>query len=178
MEIHWVEMGDLDERERGAIEAELEQLAKGYSDLIDIRISGHKTGHHVHGDQEVRIACQVRGEKIVAVRNQPDLGLALNQALDVFKREVRKLREKRRDRRAERIPEPPYLGIVDRIYPSEGYGFILTDDGERVYFHRNAVKAGLSFQRLEEADRVALDLEPGDEGLQATAVLAPPPGES
>ncbi len=67
------------------------------------------------------------------------------------------------------------FGIVDRILRREGFGFILTDDGDRVYFHRNAVKEGLDFDRLEEADRVALNVEPGREGLQATTVVAPPP---
>ena len=70
-----------------------------------------------------------------------------------------------------------HLGIVDRVFREDGYGFILTDDGEQVYFHRNAVKEGLAFDRLEEADRVALNMEPGREGPQATAVFAPPPGE-
>ena len=85
------------------------------------------------------------------------------------------MRERRRDRRRERPAEPSHLGIVDRIFPEEGYGFILTDEGEQVYFHRNAVKDGLDFERLEEADRVALQCEAGDQGLQASSVEAAPP---
>ncbi len=178
MEIHWVGMGELEEGERLEIEGRLGLLAKDYDDLIDLRIAGRKTRHHKHGAQEVRITCQARGREIVAARTRPDLGLALNEALDVFEREVHTLRRKRRDRARARPPEPPHLGIVDRVFREEGYGFILTDDGERVYFHRNAVKEGLDFDRLEEADRVALNLEPGREGLQATTVVAPPPGEA
>jgi len=37
------------------------------------------------------------------------------------------------------------------------------------------VKEGLDFARLEEGDRVALNVEAGREGLQATTVVAPPP---
>jgi cold shock CspA family protein len=64
---------------------------------------------------------------------------------------------------------------VDRVFREDGYGFILTDGGERVYFHRNAVKGNLDFERLGEADRVALNVEEGREGPQATAVVAAPP---
>lgn len=177
MEIHWVDLGDLDETSRGEIEARLQLLAEGHRDLIDLRITGRRTRHHRHGAQEVRIICQARGREIVAARTRPDLGLALNEALDAFEREVHRLRSKRRDRSRAQPPEPPCLGIVDRIFPEEGYGFILTDAGEQVYFHRNAVKEGLDFDRLEEAQRVALDLEPGREGPQATTVVAPPPRE-
>jgi len=125
----------------------------------------------------VRITCQARGRELVAARTREDLGLALNEALDVFDREVQRLREKRRDQSRAVAAEPPVLGVVDRIFREEGYGFILTDDGEQVYFHRNAVKSGLDFDHLEEAERVALNVEPGQEGPQSTSVFAPPPGE-
>jgi cold shock CspA family protein/ribosome-associated translation inhibitor RaiA len=176
MEIHWVGLSELDESERAQAEARFQLLAEGHNDLIDLRITGHRTRHHQHGEQEVRITCQARGREIVATRTRPDLGLALNEVLDAFEREVHRLREKRRDLSRMPGPEPPHLGIVDRIFRDEGYGFILTDDGDQVYFHRNAVKEGLDFDRLEEADRVALNVEPGREGPQATTVVAPPPG--
>jgi cold shock CspA family protein/ribosome-associated translation inhibitor RaiA len=174
MEIHWGGASEFQDRERANAEARIERLAEGHSDLIDLRITGRKTGHHRHGDQEVRVTCQARGHETVVARTRPDLGLALNEALDAFEREVRQRREKLRDLSRSRPPEPPHLGIVDRVFRQEGYGFILTDDGDQVYFHRNAVKEGLDFDRLEEADRVALNVEPGREGPQATTVIAPP----
>ena len=178
MELHWVGMGDLGDAERAEIEARIQSLAEGHSDLIDVRILGRKTRHHQHGAQEVRITCQARGSELVAARTRPDLGLALNEALDAFEREVHRLRSKRRDLSRMQPPEPPCLGVIDRVFRDDGYGFILTDAGEQVYFHRNAVKEGLDFDRLQEADRVALDIEAGNEGPQATTVVAPPPGES
>lgn len=176
MEIHWVGLTDLDEQERGEVEARLQMLAEGHSDLIDLRITGHRTRHHHHGEAEVRITCQARGKELVAARTRPDLGLALNEVVDAFEREVHRLREKRRDASRMLPPEPPLQGIVDRIFREEGYGFILTDDGVQVYFHRNAVKEGLDFDRLQEAQRVALEIEGGREGPQATTVVAPPIG--
>jgi cold shock CspA family protein len=47
-----------------------------------------------------------------------------------------------------------------------------------VYFHRNAVRPGLRFQELEEGQRVALNFEAGEKGLQATVVAAPAPDAS
>ena len=176
MEIHWSHVEEISEDERHAIEARLSALAAGHTDMIDLRIVGRGTGHHRHGGKEIRVACQVRGREIVAVRSADDLALALDQAIDAFEREVRKLREIRSTHRSERPQNPPYLGIVDRVLQAAGYGFIVTDGGEKVYFHRNAVHGGLEFERLAEGDRVALNIEAGEKGLQATTVVPAPPG--
>jgi cold shock CspA family protein/ribosome-associated translation inhibitor RaiA len=175
VEIHWRNVKGLREEERLAVEGRLEALAADHQDLIDLRISAKPTRHHRRGGQEVRISCQARGTELVAARTRPELILALNEALDAFEREVRRLRERRRDRRVERPAPPPVLGIIDRVFAAEGYGFILTDAGEQVYFHRNAVHGGLEFERLEEGQRVGLNVEGGEKGPQATAVVAPPP---
>jgi cold shock CspA family protein/ribosome-associated translation inhibitor RaiA len=176
VEIHWRNLEEIDERQREAVEGRLRALADGHTDLIDVRIAARSTGHHRHGDREVRIACQARGSEIVAARVRPDAGAALDEVVDAFEREVQRLRDRRRDHRQhERLAGPPFLGIVDRVLRDEGYGFILTDGGEQVYFHRNAVKNGLSFESLDEGDRVALNIEQGNQGLQATVVCAAPP---
>ena len=65
--------------------------------------------------------------------------------------------------------------MIDRVIAADGYGFILTDAGEQVYFHRNAVRGGLEFERLAEGERIALDFEAGEQGPQATVVLPAPP---
>jgi cold shock CspA family protein len=62
------------------------------------------------------------------------------------------------------------------VFADDDYGFILTDAGEQVYFHRNAVHGGLAFERLAEGDRVGLNFEAGENGLQATVVRPAPPG--
>ena len=178
MEIHWVGCQELEEEQRERTEERIARLAEGHTDLIDLRIAGHSTQHHKHGAREIRITCQARGQELVAARTSAELSLALEEALDAFEREVRRLRDKRRDASRAGVPMPPFLGIIDRVLRDDGYGFILTDSGEQVYFHRNAVKSGLEFDRLEEGDRVALDVEAGREGPQATTVFAPPPGQA
>jgi len=175
VQIHWHNPQLFSKADRENSEGRLEALAAGHSDLIDVRISAKSTGHHRHGGQEVRIVCQARGAELVAARSRPDAGLALNEALDAFEREVHSLRERRRDGRSQRPVPPPHLGIIDRVFGDEGYGFILTDAGERVYFHRNAVRAPLEFEELVEGQRIGLNLEAGDKGAQATVVVPAPP---
>jgi cold shock CspA family protein/ribosome-associated translation inhibitor RaiA len=171
-------MDEVEPAARDAIERRLQELASRQDDLIDVRITGRETGHHRHGAREVRITCMARGRELVAARTRDETGLALDEALDVFERELRRLRERRLARRTARPPEPPHLGVVDRVFREEGYGFVLTDAGEQVYFHRNAVQTdeGLAFESLEEGQRIGLNVEQGREGLQATAILPAPPG--
>ncbi len=175
MQIHWTHFDDLDPDERGAIESRLRGLTEGHSDLIDVRLVAQSSRHHRHGAREVRITCQARGREIVASREREDMRLALDEALDAFEHEVHRLRERRRDLQRSQPVMPPNLGIVDRVMREQGYGFVLTDAGEQVYFHRNALCEGLDFDSLEEGRRVSLSIETGEEGLQASAVLPAPP---
>jgi cold shock CspA family protein/ribosome-associated translation inhibitor RaiA len=174
--IEWSHAEGLPEEQRLAVEDRLRGLAEGQRDLIAVSIAVRGTSHHRHGGQEVRVAARAHGRELVALRQAPDAALALDAAVDAFERELRSLRERRRGSREQRVPGPPHQGIIDRVLGEEGYGFILTDAGERVYFHRNAVRGKLAFDRLSEGDRVALEFEAGREGLQATAVVEPPPG--
>jgi cold shock CspA family protein/ribosome-associated translation inhibitor RaiA len=175
MEIHWRNADGLRPETRAAAEERFGRLAEGHEDLMDVRISARPTGHHRHGGHEVRIVCQARGKELVAARERADLELSFNEALDAFEREVWRMRHRRRQERSERPAGPPELGVIDRVLHGQGFGFILTDSGDRVYFHRNAVKGGLDFQALAEGQRVGLNLEAGERGLQATAVVEAPP---
>ena len=176
MEIHWRGAQAIGSEQRALVEGRLEALGGEQGDLIDVRIALNDSGHHRHGGKGARIVCQARGREIVATRDAEDLVLALDQAMDVFEREVRRLRDLRQIHREMAPSGPPHLGIVDRVLRQAGYGFVLTDGGERVYFHRNAVHGGLDFDRLDEGQRVALNYEAGNDGLQATTLVPPPPG--
>jgi cold shock CspA family protein/ribosome-associated translation inhibitor RaiA len=175
MELHWVHPETFSEEERRIAQERIKELAGDHADLIDVRINARATGHHKHGGQEVRITGEARGKEIVAARTRPDAGLALNEALDAFERGVWRMRHRRTQQRRERPAPPPELGVIDRVFFDQDYGFILTDAGDRVYFHRNAVRGGLEFEQLDEGQRVGLNIEAGDEGPQATVVLPPPP---
>jgi len=178
MEIHWRHADSIPAALREATESRIESLAEGRNDLIDIWIDVQESGHHRHGGDEVAIRCQARGREIVSRRKADEAGLALNEAMDAFERDVREWRERRTDARNERPAGPPHLGIVDQVFVEQGYGFLLTDAGERVYFHRNALTRGLTLEKLEEGARVGLNYEAGDKGPQATFVEPAPPDAS
>jgi cold shock CspA family protein len=175
MQIHWVDADAFPEPDRLAAEARIGKVVGEHTDVIDVRIAARSSGHHRHGGQEVRITCEARGAEIVAARTRPDAGHALDEALDAFEREVRRMRHRRAERGRDRAAGPAERGVIDEVRASEGFGFILTDGGERVYFHRNALHGGLAIDRLDEGQRVGLDFEKGDRGLQATVVRPPPP---
>jgi cold shock CspA family protein/ribosome-associated translation inhibitor RaiA len=168
-------MDEITPEHREAAEARLRQLAGRRSDILEIHVVGSGTEHHRHGGREVRIHCQARGVEVVAHRERDDLQLALRDALQAFGHELGRLRGWRTERRVETLAQPPHLGLIDRLFRDEDYGFVLTDAGQQVYFHRNAVSGGLDFDRLVEGQRVGLNIEQGREGLQATVITDVPP---
>lgn len=171
MEIHWRNAQEIPELARAKAAEQLGKLAEHHRDLIDVFVDvERKSAHHRAGSRRVEIRCQARGADLVAHGEADELGLALRDAVRTFRREVERMRGRRRDARAEQPAEPRVRGVVDRVEREQGYGFLVTDAGERVYFHRNAVGGGLAFEALEGGEPVALDYEAGEDGLQATYV--------
>jgi ribosome-associated translation inhibitor RaiA/cold shock CspA family protein len=175
MQIHWRHAGKLSPAERDHAARHLGELEKGHSDLTDLWVDvASGSEHHRKGNEKVTIRCQARRAEIVATGTHVEAGLALREAIEKFEREVWRLRDKRSEHRRRSEAAPPHLGVVDRIFRDRDYGFILTDGGEQVYFHRNAVGGGLRYDAMEEGQRVALNYEGGAEGLQASVVTRPP----
>ena len=68
-------------------------------------------------------------------------------------------------------------GIVVRLFPEDGYGFIKTEDGREFYLHRNAVPRD-GFERLQVGTEVRFEPEEGEEGPQASsAQIVGKPGQ-
>jgi ribosomal subunit interface protein len=176
MQIHWDDLGEIGEAVRDEVEDRLRRLVAQHDDVLSVRIAGKASQHHRHGGREVHISARAKGREIAASRAGVDMTLALHDAVDAFARELRRLRERRSSRSQPRASGPPLLGLVDRVNREEGYGFVLTDDGTSVYFHRNALAGGLSFEKLDVGQRIALNVEAGAEGPQATVIAPAPPG--
>lgn len=60
-------------------------------------------------------------------------------------------------------------GKIKRLIKERGFGFITTEDGKEVFFHRSALE-GENFDALEEDANVEFDLEEGPKGPRATNV--------
>ena len=175
IQIHWDHLNEVSDAVKAPAEARLRALAAQHDDLLSLRVSGRTSAHHRRGDREVRIVGKAKGRDFFVSRVRPELSRALHDAVDAFVHEVRNLRGKLTTRPTQRGDSPPHLGLIDRVLVDEGYGFIITDDGKTVYFHRNAVSGGITFERLQEGQRIGLNVEPGEEGLQATVVVPAPP---
>jgi len=114
-----------------------------------------------------------RGD-IVVTRESPqdhaheDPHVAVRDAFDAV---VRQLEDHVRQQDHRTTPNPPVLahGRVARFVAGEDCGFINTEDGQEVYFHRNSV-AGHAFDRLRVGDPVRLSVTDGEKGPQASVV--------
>ena len=99
MEIHWVHADELSDAQRESAEGRARALADQRGDLLDVRIAVRATGPQDHGGREVRLTCDAGGHELVAARAASDAAAALDEVLDVFEREVRRMRDRQTDRR-------------------------------------------------------------------------------
>ncbi len=100
MDIQWHVVTEISDSAREAAESRIQKLAEGQKDLIHVVIHVEGSNHHQHGAGEAKIRCQAKGREIIAHERDEEPEIALNRAVDVFEREVRAMREKRRDHRA------------------------------------------------------------------------------
>jgi ribosome-associated translation inhibitor RaiA len=104
VQVHWRNPNELTPETRQDAEARLQRLSNGHTDLIDTWIDIARDGHHRKGNGRVAIRCQARGMELVAHGEREDAELALHEALEVFAREVKRMRERRKDRRPSAAP--------------------------------------------------------------------------
>ena len=62
-------------------------------------------------------------------------------------------------------------GTIKRLIRDRGFGFIRSEDGQEVFFHRSTLQ-DLDFDALREGERVAFELERGSKGPRAVNVRA------
>jgi cold shock CspA family protein len=130
--------------------------------------------HHEHGYQyQVRLDITVPGEEIVVNREPPehtayrDIQVALRDAFDSARRQLEDY--VRRVRGAVKSRDGTAHARVSKLFPTEGYGFLETQDGREIYFHKNSV-LHQGFGHLKIGDEVAFAEEMGKKGPQASTV--------
>lgn len=97
---------------------------------------------------------------------------AVHAALDALERELAAHHEKRRH--FGKAPGPRVSGTIASVFTDRDYGFIRTDEGEEVYFHRHTLHE-LDFAALPLGLPVEVEIEAGEKGPQASRVF--PVGE-
>lgn len=157
------------------IEERMADLQRGHDDLTHARVTLIKNRHHKK-DQRVAEALIVvtlpQRHTITSRKEEKTFEEAIRAAFEAVQIELDKYRDKRATTEV-RVPPIPLRGVVSKLFPREGYGFILQEGGGEVYFHKHALH-GLTFDQLEDGMEVAFNAEQGEKGLQATTVNPPP----
>lgn len=60
-------------------------------------------------------------------------------------------------------------GTVARLIADRGYGFITTEEGKDVFFHRTSLQ-GLEFDSLKEGQALEFEIEEGSRGPRAVNI--------
>jgi cold shock CspA family protein/ribosome-associated translation inhibitor RaiA len=150
------------------IQSRVADLRPGH-DIQHVRVTLTKNDHRKAEDPyDVVIVVQIPGHTITARKQQDSFEEAIRDAFAAMEIELEKIREKRGSHEV-RIAAPPERGVVTKLFRDEGYGFIAMEDGTEVYFHRNAVH-DMAFDEIDDGMEVSLNVEPGDNGPQATTV--------
>ncbi|WP_089943899.1 HPF/RaiA family ribosome-associated protein [Candidatus Entotheonella palauensis] len=162
---------DLTPEWKTEIENRVSKLHTGHNDLIHGRVTLTKNLHHhqTRNGVEALIVISLSGRHTITARkSEKTFEEAIRAAFAALQIELRKYREKRASKEI-RESSPPLRGVISKLFPQQGYGFILQEGGGEVYFHRHAVH-GLSFEELEDGIEVAFNVEEGERGPQATTV--------
>jgi cold shock CspA family protein len=161
---------------RARIEHEAEKLEQFSSKIVACRVTvGRLSGRHHQGDLfQVRLQMTLPGRDEIVVDRNPGEDHAHEDAFvavrDAFNAARRRLQDhERRFAGQIKAHEAPLTGRVTQVFPDKDYGFISSDDGRDIYFHRNAVVNG-GFARLKPGSPVRFTEVEGEKGPQASTV--------
>jgi ribosomal subunit interface protein len=170
-----------------AIQERVDKLERLYDRLVGCRVAievlhkQHRTGNVY----DVHVELMVPGEDLVVSRKpnkakeryaHPDVYTSIRDAFEAAERQLIEYKEQLRGDVKVKEDAELFHGQVAQIYPEEEHGFILTNTGTQLYFHRNALLRG-DFDRLKRGDKVHYTETVGDTGPIATKVWVGPDQE-
>ena len=154
------------------IEEEKGRLDRHHPGLVHhLRISIEETSGHKAGGHEVRMVASVPNDTVVVKRKGETVRPLLVEAFDTLGLQLKELQRKRRQntKEPEGVAAGPAMGTIKSLFPYESYGFLMTMDGQEVYFHENALK-DVAMAQLAEGDEVRFGEGEGDKGPTAAWV--------
>jgi cold shock CspA family protein len=133
---------------------------------------------------QVRIDLRIPpGHEIVIKREsregtlQEQLPMLVHRAFNAAQRKAKKLKDKQ-EGQVKTHPQQQLMAVVSSLYPEKDHGFLKSQDGEDIYFHRNSVLND-KFDRMQIGTGVTFEKEVGEKGLQASSVhIVDKPGVS
>lgn len=155
-----------------------EKLEKLFDRLVGMRVAvEHQHRQHKTGNVfDVHIELMVPGQDIVVSRKpnkakeryaNPDARTSIRDAFEAAERQLKEYKEKLR--RDVKTHEPEQPGRVSQLYPNEDHGFITTNTGTQLYFHRNSC-INVDMEELQTGDPVKYVETTGDTGPTASKV--------
>ncbi len=152
-----------------------EKLDRLYPRITSCRVVVEASHRHHRQGKRYRVSIDItvpRAELAVShapadERSTEDAHATVDQAFDEAERQLEEwARKLRGDIKSRNIPP---VGHVRKLFGDRGFGFLETEDGREIYFHRNSVVNG-TFDRLEPGMAVRYAEELGDDGPQASTV--------
>ncbi|MDP1845872.1 MAG: ribosome-associated translation inhibitor RaiA [Candidatus Moranbacteria bacterium] len=152
------------------IREKAEKLESFFDPIMSCRVVVEMPHQHKQQGKtfNVRIDIGVPGSEIVVNRDyHEDVYVALRDAFDVAKRQLEDY--SRRLRRETKTHPQEFTGLVARLVPDEGYGFIRRVDGSELYFNFDNL-VNITFDQIKAGDEVKFIEEMAAEGPQAKRV--------
>lgn len=145
--------------------------------MVSCRIAVEMPQRHQQTGNPFRVRIDIRvpqGHELIIKREsvQGKVSGTLPQTLrEAFSAAGRQLKELVKRQRAEvkTHPDQEQMAFVFKIFKREGYGFLKTESGREIYFHRNSVLND-DFDRLEVGTGVRFVEETGVKGPQASTL--------
>lgn len=159
------------------IYAKAAKLEKICDHIISCRVAVESSHERQQSGNSFRVRINMRvppGHDLVVRRQSTDgylhekLPAVLSGAFDAARHQLKKLVEKQQGQ-VKTHPQQEKEAFVIRLHTEKGYGFIKTQEGRELYFHRNSVLND-DFDRLEIGTGVRYAADAGDEGPKASTV--------
>ena len=183
LEIAFHNMSSSDSLE-ALIRGKVDRLDKRFPRLIGCRVSveGLHRQHQNGNIFECHIVLSVPGRDLAVSREpnrakeeyaHPDVRVSIRAAFEAAERQLLEFKDQLRDDTT--APSGSALtGQVALIEPGADHGFILTNSGTQLYFHRDSV-TNARFEELQPGQLVHYVEEAGDAGPVAAKIRIPEP---
>jgi cold shock CspA family protein len=175
IEISYRDVPKTDEMD-GLIHARADKLLRFCEDIVSCRVAVERRQQRQRLGNPHRVRIEVTlppGKNLLVTKDpgeaEPHEPLAAT-VRDAFKAMERQVKEASSRRRGEVKAHEEPVGLVARIFHAEGYGFLITNDGREIYFHRNSVAQGDSFPQMAVGTEVRFTETMGEDGPQASTV--------
>ena len=144
-------------------------IAKFERGVVNCKFWFFKDIHHHKGNDRVKGIVYIKSKKIcVSEKRGIDLKQASNLCLNALEKEMKKIYRDFRNKHYKNS-QLIHKGTIHKVFPEEGYGFILDESGEDIFFHQNSL-ANVDFEKLTPPIDVLFELEDGRKGLNAVNI--------